>query len=187
MAGACAIPVAPVQQEPTFDSGVVFGRALTVLMGQSTRTYEPQVGFIELVNRASQKRFRVDVRSDDKRFVFQLPAGEYELNRVQITEGPFMSMADFVSTFQVEADGVVYLGTWRFGIDVPRYGRKVMISAVHDLEDQADAERELLAERPDLEGRLIAAHLPSPAAAESRLYEVMPYPYYPRYFRRHWW
>jgi hypothetical protein len=187
MTVACATPVSSLQQKPSLDSGIVFGRALTVLMGQSTRTYEPEVRFIELVNRSSKERFRVDVRSDDKRFVFQLPAGEYELSRVQITEGPFMSMADFVSTFQVEAEGIVYLGTWRFGVDVPRYGRMVMISAIQDQEDQAEAEHQLLSEHPDLEGRLIAAHLPNPASAESRLYEVMPYPYYPRYFRRHWW
>lgn len=44
-----------------------------------------------------------------------------------------------------------------------------------------------MAQYPDLEGRTITSALPLPASAESRLYEVMPYPRYPRYFRRHWW
>jgi len=29
--------------------------------------------------------------------------------------------------------------------------------------------------------------IPEPSHEQARLFEVMPYPNYPRYFRRHWW
>ena len=40
---------------------------------------------------------------------------------------------------------------------------------------------------PTFDGRSMVETLPQPAQMEARLYEVMPYPRYPRYFRRHWW
>ena len=185
--GSCATELASTPESLEASASVVFGRAVTVLTGKTTRWYGPAVRFFELANRHTNERFRVELRSDDKLFVLQLPVGEYVLSRVQISEGPFMSMADFQSTFQVAADQVTYLGTWRFGVDTPRYGRMVVVSAVQEQEDQAQAERQLMARYPDLEGRPIAMVLPIPASAESRLYEVMPYPRYSRYFRRHWW
>ena len=185
--GSCATELASTPESLEASASVVFGRAVTVLTGKTTRWYGPAVRFFELANRHTNERFRVELRSNDKLFVLQLPAGEYVLSRVQISEGPFISMADFQSTFQVAADQVTYLGTWRFGVDTPRYGRMVVVSAVQEQEDQEQAERQLMARYPDLEGRPIAMVLPIPASAESRLYEVMPYPRYSRYFRRHWW
>lgn len=82
---------------------------------------------------------------------------------------------------------MTYLGTWRFGVDTPRYGRMVVISAVQDPQDRAAAEHDIIAKYPALEGQPVTTVLPVPSEAESRLYEVMPYPRYPRYFRRHWW
>ena len=119
-------------------------------------------------------------------FVLQLPAGEYALTRVQISEGPFMSMADYASTFQVGAEPLTYVGTWRFGIDSPRYERMIVISAVRDQQEQAQAQRTLFEQYPALDGEMVTAVLPSPTEVETRLYEVMPYPRYPTYFRRHW-
>lgn len=185
--GSCATDLASTPESLQASASVVFGRAVTVLTGKTTRWYEPAVRFFELANRHTKERFRVEVLSDNKLFILQLPAGEYELTRIQISEGPFMSMADFQSTFQVGDDQVIYLGTWRFGVDSPRYGRMVIVSVVQEQEDKAQAERQLTAQYPDLEGRTITSVLPLPTSAESRLYEVMPYPRYPRYFRRHWW
>ena len=185
--GGCATDLASTPESLQASTSVVFGRAVTVLTGKTTRWYGPAVRFFELANRHTKERFRVELLSDDKLFVLQLPAGEYELTRVQISEGPFMSMADFHSAFQVAADQVIYLGTWRFGVDSPRYRRMVVISAVQEQADQAQAEGQLMARYPDLEGSPITMMLPIPASTQSRLYEVMPYPRYPRYFRRHWW
>lgn len=158
-----------------------------MLLDQSTRRYKPKVKFFELVNKTTKERFRVDVRSDDKLFVLSLPSGEYELRRVQIGEGPFLSMADFQVTFEIGTNQVAYLGTLRFGIDSPRYERMIVVSAVEDQERREEAENKVLGRYPDLAGHPIATLLPMPASSEARLHEVMPYPYYPRYFRRHWW
>ncbi len=187
LAAGCAtnLPAAPEVQDIT--TPIIFGRAVVLVTGQTTRWYAPQVRFFELVNLKTHERFSVDVQSDDMVFMLQLPAGDYELSRVQISEGPFLSMADFSSTFEVGVDQITYLGTWRFGVDTPRYGRMVVISVVQDQEDRAEAERKIVAKYPALEGQPVATVLPVPSEAESRLYEVMPYPRYPRYFRRHWW
>lgn len=132
---SCATDLASTPESLQASASVVFGRAVTVLTGQTTRWYGPAVRFFELANRYTKERFRVEVLSDNKLFILQLPAGEYELTRVQISEGPFMSMADFQSTFQVADDQVIYLGTWRFGVDSPRYGRMVVVSVVQEQED----------------------------------------------------
>ncbi len=187
LAAGCAVhlPATPDAQEVT--GPVVFGRAMVLVTGQATRWYAPQVRFFELMNRKTHERFSVDVQSDDLVFMLQLPAGDYELSRVQISEGPFLSMADLSSTFTIDADRITYLGTWRFGVDTPRYGRMVVLSTVEDPQDRAAAEREVLAKYPALQGQPVETVLPVPSQAESRLYEVMPYPRSPRYFRRHWW
>ncbi|MEW6542606.1 MAG: hypothetical protein AB1411_03245 [Nitrospirota bacterium] len=186
LAAGCAT-TAPSPDSQIPHASVVFGRTVTVLTAPSTRRYEPKVRFFELVNRTTQERYKVEVQSQDKVFAIELPAGDYVLSRVQISEGPFLSMADLDAAFQVESDRVLYLGTWRFGVDGPRYGRMLVVSAVQNQEDQEEAERQIFVRYPELAGQPIASLLPAPVAAEVRLYEVMPYPYYPRYYRRHWW
>lgn len=183
----CTLPTPSSLETSASDTSVVFGRALTVLLAESTRRYQPHVRFFEIVNQATQERIRIDVHSDDKLFVLSLPPGEYELTRVQISEGPFLSMADLEVRFHIGSEPVTYLGTWRFGIESPRYERMIVVSAVEDQESREDAERQVLEQYPDLTGRPIATLLPVPSSSESRLHEVMPYPYYPRYYRRHWW
>jgi hypothetical protein len=138
------------------------------------------------VNRQTKKQFQVLIESDDLTFSFQVAPGEYELSRVQVSEGPFMSMADYAVGFEV-VQGRLYVGTWRFRIDIPRYGRMMMFSANLDEEDEREAERQLFREAPDLRDVAATDIVLSPSQEEARLYEVMPYPRYPRYFRRHWW
>lgn len=177
---SCATSVPARPAEIWAEGPLAFGRTQAVLSAPSTRWYAPEVRFLELRNRATHERIRVDVVSADGLFVLNLPPGEYELTRVQINEGPFLAMADLTATFRVNPDGVTYLGTWRFMLDSPRTQRMVIVAAVLE---QAEAQRQLTARYPDLAGRPLVTVLPDPATAETRLYEVSPYPRY-RYFRR---
>jgi hypothetical protein len=166
---------------------LVVGRVTTVLTGERRRIYEPMLRTFELENQQTHERFRVDVRSDDQQFALSLPPGKYELNRVQISEGPFMSMAQLSASFALEQGGITYLGTWRFGVDSPRYGRMVVLSMIVDEQDRDQVERIIKQKYPTQEIPAVTTVLPDPAESEARLYEVMPYPRYPRYFQRHYW
>jgi len=183
----CAVSTESAKEYAGVQTPIIFGRATTVLMAQSGRRYQPKVRFFELVRKETGQRYRVDLQSADKLFALELPTGQYSLSRVQVSEGPFLSMADLNITFDVGAEPMVYVGTWRFGIDSPRYERMVLLSVVQDEEGQAAAVAPVLTQYPDLAGRPVATSLPNPLSSESRLHEVMPYPNYPRYYRRHWW
>ena len=169
------------------DKPIIVGRAVTLLLGPTTRWYGPHVRFIELVNRATQERYQVMIDSEDRHFILELPPGDYELSRVQISEGPFMSLADLHETFTVLPERMTYVGTWRFGIDIPKYGRKVLVSMVEDDESRREAERHVIDQYPEWADHSSITALPDPVVAESRLYEIASYPRVPRYFRRHWW
>jgi hypothetical protein len=163
------------------------GRVVTVITGESERMYEPELRTFELTNRRTGERFRVGIKSDDQQFTLSLSPGEYELTRVQINEGPFLSMAQFSVTIAVEQGAITYLGTWRFGVDSPRYGRMVIVSMVPDDQDRLQAEQFVREKYPDRGAESIVTRLPDPTHSEARLYEVMPYPRYPTYYRRHLW
>ncbi len=81
--------------------GVVVGRALAVITGETSRWYEPEIRFFEFEDLQTHERFNVEIKSDDRYFVVALLSGEYRLNRVQISEGPFMSMAQLAMDFLV--------------------------------------------------------------------------------------
>lgn len=166
---------------------LVLGRVTTVLTGERKRIYEPILRTFELENQQTHLRFRVDVQSDDEQFALSLPPGTYELSRIQISEGPFMSMAQLSASFTLEQGAITYLGTWRFGVDSPRYGRMVVLSMVVDEGDRGQAEQIVKQKYSALETHEVVTVLPDPALSEARLYEVMPYPRYPRYFQRHYW
>lgn len=171
------------------DTGATFavGRVTTVLTGERKRIYEPTLRTFELENQQTHERFRVDVQSDDQQFALSLPPGKYVLNRIQISEGPFMSMAQLSASFTLEPETITYLGTWRFGVDSPRYGRMVALSMVVKEEDRIQAEQVIKEKYPSQEASVVMTVLPDPSESETRLYEVMPYPRYPRYFQRHYW
>jgi hypothetical protein len=169
------------------DKPIIVGRVVTLLLGPTTRWYGPHVRFVELMNRATQERYQVMIESDDRHFIVEIPAGDYELSRVQISEGPFMSLADLHESFTVLPERMTYVGTWRFGIDIPKYGRKVLVSMVEDDESRRAAERYVIDQYPEWADHLSVTVLPDPVVAESRLYEIASYPRIPRYFRRHWW
>ena len=163
------------------DGSVVIGRAITVLIGPTTRGFTPELRFFELINVATQERIRVDVNSDDAWFILPVPAGQYELSRIQISEGAFMGMAGLSPQFQASEDHVTYVGTWRFGIESPQYDRSVLLSAVAE---QEPALRGALTSYPALEDRPITTYLLTPSTFETRLYEMPPYPRV-WWFRRH--
>jgi hypothetical protein len=163
---------------------LVVGRVVTVLAGTTNRQYLPEMRFLELENRASQQRFQVKIESHDQYFVVDLPTGDYRLNRVQIREGPFMSMADLDMAFSVDAGVVTYVGTWRFGVGTPRYWRTVMASVVADQEETAQVRKFLDDRYPTFGGSSMVEALPQPMQTEARLYEVEPYPRYRKMFCR---
>jgi hypothetical protein len=179
--------VSPLADQRQVTSGVVVGRVLAVITGATRRRYLPEVRFLELEDLKTQGRFNVEIKSAGRHFAIVLPPGGYRLNRVQISEGPFMSMADLAIAFSVGKSPVTYVGTWRFGVDSPRYGRMVVVSMVLDQGETAQALDFLSEQYPALSEQTIVEMLPQPSHVETRLYEVMPYPRYPRYFRRHWW
>jgi hypothetical protein len=178
----------PSQLEATGKSRpLVMGRVIAVITGESQRMYQPQIRSFELEDERTHERFTVDVQSDDRQFTIALPPGDYRLNRVQISEGPFMSMAEMNTSFSIKQDSVTYVGTWRFGVDSPRYGRMLALSIVMDADDRSRAESFLVQQNPAFEGIPVTPVLPDPPTIEARLYEVMPYPRYQSYFRRHNW
>lgn len=183
----CVTQVPPVLDVAEMKGALAVGRIVVVLTGDRSRIYRPVMRSFEVEEQQTRERFNVEILSDDRHFAIALPAGNYRLNRVQISEGPFMSMAYMDAAFSMKQDTVTYLGTWRFGVDSPRYGRMVVLSMVMDPEDQLQAGVFLRTGYPTLEGTTVTASLPEPSSMESRLYEVMPYPRYPRYFQRHFW
>src|SRR5690349_7671937 len=138
---ACATMVTALPERLDETRTIVMGRAVTVLLGPTTRWYGPAVRFIDLVDRGTGQRYRVMLESQDRHFILQLPPGDYELSRVQISEGPFMSLADLHEIFTVQPDRVTYVGTWRFGIDIPKYGRTLLVSMSENDETRREAER----------------------------------------------
>jgi hypothetical protein len=98
-----------------------------------------------------------------------------------------LSIAQLAAGFSIGPDPITYLGTWRFGVDSPKYGRMVSLSIVHDEQDLADIVQTLALNDPSLDREVVTTVLPDPPQLQARLFEVMPYPRVPRYFRRHWW
>jgi hypothetical protein len=183
----CATQATLLPESSDTPKTVSMARAIAVITGERSRKFPPAVRSLELLNRNTNERFLVHTESDDSRFMVSLPPGEYELNRVQITEGPFMSMAQLNARFSVSDTPITYLGTWRFGIDSPKYGRMVAVSIVEDADERAEAIHALEHVYPEMTEAPVSTVLPEPSEQQVRLYEVAPYPRVPRYFRRHWW
>ena len=173
----CAKEVVPLPKSLPKNKPVAFGKIQAFLTGPTNRWYFPQVRFFELQNITTKERFRVDVESADSPFFLSLPAGEYELARVQINEGAFRSMAQLNEKFEVSDGALNYLGKWELKIHPPTYLRLVDVSVESDLEE---AKADVLALHPDLADLPIVAELPTPIETESRLVEIAPYP-------RMWW
>jgi hypothetical protein len=183
----CVTQLPPLVDPTEGMENLVVGRVVAVLAGDRSRRYSPAVQFVELENQTSHKRFQVEINSHDRYFTAALPSGTYQLTRVQIAEGPFRSMADVEMTFSVDATAITYVGTWRFGIDSPRYGRMIVVSVVADQAETTQTREFLNGRYPMFKGSSMVETHPRPTQIEARLYESTPYPRYSRYFRRHWW
>lgn len=180
----CATQLPALVEAAQVTDNLVVGRIITVLTTGTTRRYLPEMRFLELEDRTSQKRFQLRIESYDRYFALNLPTGNYRLNRVQIREGPFMSMADVDMAFSVEAGVITHVGTWRFGVGIPRNWRTVMLSVVADQEETERARKFLDNRYPTFGGRSMVEVLPQPSQMEARLYETEPYPRYRRMFCR---
>ena len=183
----CVKDLPTIPEEGTVQSNVAVGRVVAVITGERSRIYQPAVRSFEVQNRQTKERFNIQIESDNESFILSLSPGDYELTRVQINEGPFLSMAELASTFSVGQESITYVGTWRFGVDSPKYGRMVSVSMVNDDEDRAQTLDMLSRKDLSVDVDVVATSLPDPSELQTRLYEVMPYPRVPRYFRRHWW
>ena len=179
------LPVTVAQ--PDVSGTLVVGRVVTIITGESQRIYGPELRSFEVINKLSQERFKVIMQSKDGYFSLSLPAGTYELNLVQISEGPFLSMAQLSSSFALKSDVMTFLGTWRFGVDSPTYGRQVVVSMIQDERDQERAQQFVTETYPTLKAQSLAMLTPQPSHEVARLFEVMPYPRIVGFFRRHWW
>ena len=183
---ACATELPPVIDISPTTGPVVVGRIVAVLTGETSRWYAPEIRMIELENQETTERFHLEIEAEDRYFACALPPGPYQLTRVQINEGPFLSMASLDITFSVGESAVTYLGTWRFGIRPTGYGRTVVVSMVIEEGEMGHAREFLHKQVPTLSEQPTVSMLPQPSQLEARLYEVMPYPRV-KYLRRHPW
>jgi hypothetical protein len=161
---------------------VAFGRIEVVLSGPTSRWYPPAVGFLEITNRHSGDRYRISVHADKSLFVVSLAPGDYELTRVEITEGAFRGLAQITYPFSIaKTEQATYLGTWKFLVSSPFYYRTLSLTVVSELTNTIDEIEEsysLKIINP------VLSDLPQKLVMETRLFEVMPYPRV-KYFRRH--
>ncbi len=183
----CATELPVTVAELDVSGTLVVGRVVTTVTGQLQRAYPPELRSFEVINTESEESYKIYVKSEDEYFSFSLPPGRYKINRVQISEGPFLSMAQLTGSFVLKPDVMTFLGTWRFGVDSPKYGRQVMVSIIHDEQDHKRARQFVKDSYPTFDARSMVILIPEPSHEEARLFEVMPYPNNARYFRRHWW
>ena len=176
-----ALPDVSSLSEPYRDGTVVTGHVMTVLMGPTTRWYPPELRFFELVNSVTHDHIRVDVGNSDGWFILALPAGDYEVSRLQISEGAFLSMAGMNSRFSAIDNQVTYVGTWRLGVESPQYDRSILLSVIAESEDIV---RQALLPYQILQDRPLSTDILTPSTVETRLYEMPPYPRF-WWFRRH--
>jgi len=183
----CATELPVIVAAADVSGTLVVGRVVTNITGEVQRIYAPELRSFEVINTENQERFKVDVQSADEYFSLSLPPGNYELSRVQISEGPFLSMAQLSAGFALKPNVMTFLGTWHFGVDSPKYGRQVVVSMAYDEQDHERAQQFVKDTYPTVNARSPVMLVPEPSHEEARLYEVMPYPRILGYFRRHWW
>lgn len=88
----CATDLVVGSEESLVGKSLAVGRVTEVITGESQRIYPPGLRSFELINKRTFERFREEAESDLQQFMVALAPGDYELVRVQISEGPFMSM-----------------------------------------------------------------------------------------------
>lgn len=96
-------------------------------------------------------------------------------------------MAQLSDSFSIGNEPIVFVGTWRFGVDSPRYGRMALVSMMAEDAIREQAEHTVRTQYPTLAAEPLITANPLLAKMETRLYEVLPYPRYPKYFQRDVW
>lgn len=96
-------------------------------------------------------------------------------------------MANGSVMFSINEHELTYLGTWRFGVDSPRYERMVLLSIVLNESDKNQLAETAKQQSAAMEVHSMVTTFPSPAESKARLYEVMSYPRVPPYFQNHQW
>ncbi len=184
---ACATSLPQTTELEKQGDSLATGRVVTVITGERTRMFLPELRMFELVKQENGERFSVELEPEAHSFSVSLAPGKYQVTRIQISEGPFLSMAQVELSFAIESGGVTDLGTWRFGVDSPRYGRMVALSIVDGEQEQGIENLSAISQHSDPQLEPTKRVMPQPAESQARLYEVMPYPRYSQYFRRHLW
>ncbi len=158
---------------------LVIGGIEIETIGPNPRSYDTHVRFVDLYHLDRQERIRIRLTDHDPLFSMLLPAGRYQLSRLQIHEGPFMGEANLHSTFSVPAERVIFLGTWQFSVDTPRTQRMVKM----DISEKHPSLRHILNSHAAFREQPIDVVLPDPPVDSFRLFSVAPYPK-ARYFYR---
>ncbi|HEU4685123.1 MAG TPA: hypothetical protein VFS39_11540 [Nitrospira sp.] len=163
-----ALPDTVPQNHP-----LAVGHVQTVLLGPTSRWNLPELRFFEVTQAETGRRVRITVDRADGWFLVPLEAGSYALDRIIFNEGAFQEASQLGLHFDVLANGVTYVGTWRFGLESPHIQRHLVWSRIMEPDQVV---REELRAWPTLHDQPLLSSPSLPATGETRLYELPPYP-----------
>src|ERR1044071_8966571 len=91
----------PAEEPAAIEPGatVIVGHVITVLTGPSNRWWSPELRFFEIVHAGTGERTQVMVESDDAWFTVRVKPGDYQLVRLQVSEGAFLANAGPIIRF----------------------------------------------------------------------------------------
>ncbi len=141
---------------------------------------EALVQFFDMKNTKTGEWTRVHMSGRANRFVTWLSPGGYELVRLQIGEGPFLSETYMNMRFDVHPEKTNYLGIWRIRIDAPKTVRMVQVDVLADAPDW-DL---MMSLHPELGEKPLVASLAQPVTIQNRLFAVAPLQPRAKYFYR---
>ena len=141
---------------------------------------------MELAQRQTGERYRVTIDADDKAFECFLPDGQNNLTRLQIIEEPFLSIAQLSDSFPLGNEPIVFVGLGDLVLI-----RRAMTHGARVNDGRRRYPRADRARYPNAVSysrRCPLDHRYSlPRKMETRLYEVLPYPRYPKNFQHRLW
>jgi len=141
---------------------------------------EALVRFFDVKNTKTGQWTRVQMTGKAKRFITRLSPGRYELVRLQIGEGPFLSETYMNMSFEVHAEKTNYLGIWRLRVDPPKTVRMLQLDVLAEAPDW-DL---MVALYPELGEKALVASLAQPVTNQNRLFAVAPSQPRAKYFYR---
>ncbi len=157
-----------------------FGQVQLSTSGPNPRSFPAQLRFFDVVNIETQERTRVRIGKAEGAFTMSLNPGHYEIIRIQINEGPFMTESQISHTFQIKPNVLTYLGKWELDVDTPRTQRMVRIKISEDRSSWLA----IVETEPRLKTKSVVNFLPEPIAGETRLYAVAPNPKVKYFYRQ---